>query len=148
MEQHTLVIREVQQEDLQVVAVLMDQLGYPVSEEDLRSRFAALQEHPDYQAYIAESDGNVVGMIGLIQELRFERDGKHVRIGALVVDENYRGGGIGKALLQAAESWAGTVGARAMALNSGNREERTGAHAFYRHMGYTAGSTGFVKLIQ
>ncbi|WP_411343604.1 GNAT family N-acetyltransferase [Paenibacillus sp. WLX1005] len=148
MEQHTLVIREAHQEDIPTLTILMDQLGYPVSEDDLRRRFTALQDHQDYQTYVAEADGEVVGMIGLIHQMRFERDGTHVRIGALVVDENVRGGGIGRALLQAAEGWAGTMGARAMTLNSGNREERNGAHDFYRHMGYEAGSTGFVKPLQ
>ncbi len=146
MEQ-TLVIREAHQEDIAALAVLMDELGYPVSEEDMNTRFLALQEHPDYQCYVAESDGEVIGMIGLIRELRFERDGVHVRIGSLVVREQQRGGGIGKALILAAEGWAGSVGARALALNSGNREERTGAHDFYRHLGYEATSTGFVKRI-
>ncbi|ANF98127.1 GNAT family N-acetyltransferase [Paenibacillus bovis] len=146
MEQ-TLVIREAHQEDIAALAVLMDELGYPVSEEDMNTRFLALQEHPDYQCYVAEADGEVIGMIGLIRELRFERDGVHVRIGSLVVREQHRGGGIGKALILAAEGWAGSVGARALALNSSNREERTGAHDFYRHLGYEGTSTGFVKRI-
>ncbi|WP_322923876.1 GNAT family N-acetyltransferase [Paenibacillus campi] len=147
MDQQTLIIREAKQEDVQALVDLMEQLGYPVTEDAFRNRFAALQEHEDYQMYIAESDGQVVGTIGLIRELRFERDGVHVRVGSLVVDEQYRGSGIGRSLLLAAEGWAGTVGARAMALNSGNREERTGAHNFYRHLGYTGTSTGFVKLL-
>ncbi len=145
MEQHTLVIREAKQEDIPSLTVLMDQLGYPVTEEDFHTRFNALQEHSDYQMYVAESDGEIVGTIGLIKELRFERDGMHVRVGALVVDDRYRGSGIGRALLLAAEGWAGTVGAHALTLNSGNREERTGAHEFYRHLGFTGTSTGFVK---
>ncbi len=148
MEQHTLVMREAKQEDIPRLVVLMDQLGYPVTEEDFRTRFAPIQEHSDYQTYVAESDGEVVGMIGLIKEMRFERDGIHVRVGSLVVDDRYRGSGIGRALLLAAEGWAGTVGAHALALNSGNREERTVAHAFYRHLGFTGTSTGFVKLLQ
>ena len=42
--------------------------------------------------------------------------------------------GMGKALLAAAEDWARQQGIRQMRLNSGI--DRTGAHAFYRHLGY------------
>ncbi|MDQ0270565.1 hypothetical protein [Cytobacillus purgationiresistens] len=36
-------------------------------------------------------------------------------------------------------------GAEAIALNSGNREERKAAHQFYKDNGYEIKSSGFVK---
>lgn len=145
MDNHTVVIREAHQQDISTLIILMEQLGYPTTEEAIKVRVEALQQHEDYQMFVAEVDEQVIGMIGLIRELRFERDGVHVRIGSLVVDEQHRGSGIGHSLIQAAEGWAGSVGAQAIALNSGNRDERAGAHQFYRKLGFEGLSTGFVK---
>ncbi|MFD2444155.1 GNAT family N-acetyltransferase [Bacillus sp. CGMCC 1.16607] len=64
---------------------------------------------------------------------------------AFVVDSAYRGKGVGRKLLQEAESWAVEQGAIEIGLNSGNREERKIAHQFYFNMGYEGKSTGFSK---
>ncbi len=145
MNNHTVIIREAHQQDIKPLVGLMEQLGYPTTEEVFKVRIDALEQHSDYQIFVAEVEEQVVGMIGLIRELRFERDGVHVRIGSIVVDEQYRGAGIGHSLVQAAEGWAASVGAQAIALNSGNRDERSGAHEFYRKLGFAGLSTGFVK---
>jgi GNAT superfamily N-acetyltransferase len=68
-----------------------------------------------------------------------------LRIMALVVDSRYQGRGIGKALVEEAEHWAKRQGAVAVALNSGNREQRQGAHRFYLKQGYVKKSVGFFK---
>ena len=44
--------------------------------------------------------------------------------------------GIGRALVQAAEQWAGEQGIAALRVNSGMA--RTNAHAFYRAMGFSS----------
>ncbi|MBQ6550863.1 MAG: GNAT family N-acetyltransferase [Lachnospiraceae bacterium] len=57
------------------------------------------------------------------------------RILGLAVDRTAQHQGIGRALLSHAEQWAKENGITAMRLNSG--AARTGAHAFYRAVGYT-----------
>ncbi len=42
----------------------------------------------------------------MVKGFYYELDGFYVRIVALVVDSNYRNKGIGKKLLEEAESWA------------------------------------------
>lgn len=84
-------------------------------------------------------------MAGLCTGLSNEYDGSYVRIAAFVVDLNYRRNGIGEKLIQQSESWARDQGAIVIALNSGNREERKGAHQFYLKMGYEVKSIGFGK---
>jgi GNAT superfamily N-acetyltransferase len=69
-------------------------------------------------------------------------------VGALVVHNAYRKMGLGKALLQKATDWANELGVKQLYLNSGNREERKDAHAFYQHLGFEPKSTGFVKTLQ
>lgn len=86
-------------------------------------------------------------MIGLVRCCFFEHNGLYIRIGALVVSENYRNRAIGKKLMAAAEIWAKENGANTILINSSNREQRTVAHAFYKSIGYEVKSSGFVKYL-
>jgi N-acetylglutamate synthase-like GNAT family acetyltransferase len=98
-------IRPALLEDVPAVVNLAGQLGYPVEIETMRSRLAAILEEPYKAVLLAESDGQVSGWIYLLagQELL---TGPTAEIGGLVVDENQRGHGIGKALLEQAQEWA------------------------------------------
>lgn len=138
-------IRKATINDIPEMVSLMEQLGYPTSVEKLALRFNAIEANPNYHTLVAELDGKVVGMAGLCTSLFYEYDGFYVRIVAFVVDSNCRRKGIGKKLIQEAERWAREQGAITIILNSGNREERKGAHQFYLSMGYAAKSVGFSK---
>ena len=52
----------------------------------------------------------------------------------IVIDAAYRGGGICKILMSAAESWASERGYDSVALYS--NVSRSGAHSFYQTLGY------------
>ena len=138
-------IRGANRDDIKALTFLMEQLGYPTTEEQMEGRFQAITAHPGYHTIVAEMDGHVVGMAGLCHSLFYEHDGCYVRISAFVVDSNYRRKGIGQKLLEAIECWAIEQGATALVLNSGNREERNAAHHFYRQQGFEGKSTGFSK---
>jgi GNAT superfamily N-acetyltransferase len=141
-------IREATVNDTEILALLMEQLGYPTTIESMKTRFKNIHSNPDYRTLLASYDGKIVGMIGLVKGYYYEMDGSYVRIVAFVVDSNYRGKGIGKKLLNEAESYARSIGARGILLNSGNRPERYRAHQFYKHMGYAEKSIGFVKRLR
>jgi len=55
-------------------------------------------------------------------------------IGGLVVEEGWRGSGIGRRLMQQAEQWAQEQGCWAMHVRSNILRER--AHRFYERLGY------------
>jgi len=131
--------------DVPRLAELMEQLGYKTSEEDMSLRFKNLEKDRNYHTLISKIEGKVVGMIGLHKGIFYERNGIYVRITAFVIDEEYRGKGIGRKLIQEAELWAKNQGALAIGLTSGNRKERELAHQFYRKMGYLDKSIGFGK---
>ena len=86
-------------------------------------------------------------MIGLLRNNYWEKNGIYIRVGALIVNKEYRKMGLGKALLQKSIDWAIELGAQQVILNSGNREERRDAHAFYQYLGFEPKTTGFVKTI-
>lgn len=77
----------------------------------------------------------------------YENNEDYIRIIAFVVHSKYRPQGIGKALIQEAEDWAIKKGVKKLALNSGNRSERDGAHKFYTNRGFVESATGFYKII-
>ncbi|MFT4413668.1 GNAT family N-acetyltransferase [Fredinandcohnia humi] len=138
-------IRKAEMKDVDRLAELMTQLGYPTSVEQMKQRFANMESNSDYHTLVALYDGNVVGVLGLLKGYYYELDGSYARIVAFVVDSTYRNKGIGKRLLNEAENWARRVGATGIGLNSGDRPERRDAHAFYRKMGYEDKSIGFAK---
>jgi len=127
---------------------LFDQLGYPVSEEELFLRLNALRGREDYAIRVAERDGKLIGMIAFHSERALLQPTCEVRVMALVVAEQERGSGIGSRLLAEAEEWARDRNASYMRLNSGIREERSKAHVFYRSYGYDSGSIGFSKKLR
>jgi len=71
----------------------------------------------------------------------------HAEVAALVVNENFRGHGIGKSLLQAAETWAKEKQVKLIRLRS--NVKRTDAHRFYLKEGYetSKASNLFTKLL-
>ncbi|WHY03388.1 GNAT family N-acetyltransferase [Neobacillus sp. DY30] len=116
-------IREAKINDVPDLVLLIEQLGYPTSVDNFKSRFNAIVDNPNYHTLVAELDGKIVGMAGLCTGLSYEYDGSYVRIVAFVVDLNYRRNGIGEKLIQQSESWAREQGANAIALNSLKKEK-------------------------
>jgi GNAT superfamily N-acetyltransferase len=147
MNENNCIIRQATEADVPALALLMNELGYPTTETEMQTRYEAFSSHADYKTWVAVYNNLVVGMIGLLRNIYFEKNGIYVRIGALVVNKEYRKMGLGKALLQKSIDWAIELGARQVVLNSGNREERRDAHAFYLHLGFEPKTTGFVKTI-
>ncbi|MFD2637940.1 GNAT family N-acetyltransferase [Piscibacillus salipiscarius] len=138
-------IRKATMEDVQGLAELMSELGYPTSYENMKQRYSKINQHPDYYTLVYEIEGQLVGMTGMIRAFRYEDDYSYVRIVSMVVKEFARGKGIGYELLKASESWAKGQGCHMVTLNSGNREERSKAHEFYKRNGFVGSATGFYK---
>ncbi|OQP67324.1 hypothetical protein A3860_02935 [Niastella vici] len=144
---NNILIRPAKEEDVAALASLMNELGYPTTVAEMQARYNGLQHHPDYATWIAVCNNQVAGMIGLVRNIYYEKNGIYISVGALVVYKAYRKLGLGKALLQKATDWAIELGAGHILLNSGNRDERKEAHAFYQHLGFEPKTTGFVKTL-
>lgn len=140
------VIRKAVPGDVESLATLMGELGYPTYSDSMRARLVRIFEHPAYRTLVAESEGLVVGMIGLETGHYYEMDGGYARISALVVNSSHRRLGVGYALIRAAESEAGRAGASHIFLNSGIT--RPGAHAFYEGSRYEVTGYRFSKWLQ
>ncbi len=132
-------IRPATKDDAPGIARLVTQLGYPATQAEIESRLAPILAHPDYAMWVAEESGRVIGLTGVLVHLALEYDGFYGRLLGLVVEEAYRGQGIGRRLLDQTEQWLQERGVNKLTLTSG--KQRTEAHKFYRRLGYA--ETGF-----
>jgi GNAT superfamily N-acetyltransferase len=132
-------IRPATKDDAPGIARLVTQLGYPATQAEIESRLAPILAHPDYAMWVAEDSGRVIGLTGVFVHLALEYDGFYGRLLGLVVEEAYRGRGIGRRLLDQTEQWLQERGVNKLTLTSG--KQRTEAHKFYRRLGYA--ETGF-----
>ena len=116
------------------IAVLSGQLGYPSSAASVRLRLRNLLARRDHAVWVAEIDGgNVAGWIHVFVKQLLESD-REVEIGGLVIDEIFRGQGVGKALVERAERWAKARRLKSVYVRS--NIVRNDAHAFYQKLGY------------
>lgn len=138
-------IRESRQSDNHALAQLMGELGYPTSLDSMRKRMEAIESNPMNGTFVAEMDNLIVGMIGLRLNNNYEYDDSIVQVVSLVTRADYRGMGIGGALILHAEEWAQARGASAMTLTSGIQPERAAAHEFYKSKGFDINGYRFSK---
>ncbi|PSL43234.1 ribosomal protein S18 acetylase RimI-like enzyme [Salsuginibacillus halophilus] len=138
-------IRQAATRDVKQIAQLLEQLGYPTTIERLHQRIKVIEAHPNHDIFVCETQEGIVGMIGLNTGLFYVQDGSYVQISALVVDQNHRGQGIGKKLLEEAEQWADKKGAAVTTLNIDKHVEHRTPQQFYTKMGYERESIFFSK---
>lgn len=129
------VIRRAQQLDSTSIAHLAGQLGYAVNQIDVTSRLPALQEPSDV-VLVVELNSNkaVIGWAHVRQVPSSLLSEQAAELIALVVDEKYRGRGIGQSLLEACELWAQRNSFKSLRLRSNIK--RLEAHRFYERAGY------------
>jgi GNAT superfamily N-acetyltransferase len=132
---NALTIRPACTTDIERLAELAAQLGYPSTPEQTQRRLANLFDKPEENAVIvAETGGRVIGWVH-VHLYSLLVDDPEAEIGGLVVGEAFRGQKAGAALMQAAESWAKGKGCPSVYLRSNTL--RTRAHEFYKRLGYT-----------
>src|ERR1700744_4102695 len=98
-------IRDATSIDLKEISLLISELGYVTSVQEMKVRFDMISNHSDYKTIVAIVDGEIVGMAGLCKGLFYEMNGMYMRILALVVKQKNRKQNIGKLLMAASESW-------------------------------------------
>ncbi|MDR1832495.1 MAG: GNAT family N-acetyltransferase [Fusobacteriaceae bacterium] len=91
------------------------------------------------QVYVARDAGRIVGSCYICVIPNLSHNGRSIGyIENVVTDENYRRRGIGRELIGRALAWAKAQNCYKAVLESGIA--RTGAHAFYRALGFDEAS--------
>lgn len=126
-------IREARKEDyLAICKICTEDLGYECRPELVLSRLESLDKNRE-RVFVADIDGVVVGFVHVEKYIVLYCE-SIVNIQGLAVAHNFRKMGLGRNLMKSAETWAADNGIHLVRLNSGIT--RTGAHEFYRNIGY------------
>jgi GNAT superfamily N-acetyltransferase len=132
-------IRAMAPADAPRVAALLGQLGYPSEAKSVPARLLRMAGERLTVAVVAESGGQVTGLAAGQISWAIHADEAQAWLMALVVDEQARDSGIGRALVAHVEAWTKAQGAHKISLPTATRREA--AHQFYEHLGYV--KTGY-----
>lgn len=135
-------IRLATTQDVEAIAILSHQLGYPVSTIAIEQRLDQILSDSNHIIYVATGrDNRGIAWIHAYTYRSLLTD-FHAEIGGLVVTESDRGTGIGRQLLHQVESWAKTRGCQSILVRS--NIVRSAAHRFYQKCGYSQVKTSLV----
>ena len=143
-------VREASVDDWPAVAALLAELGRPDArdtdeEAEHAQEFTRYLGRDDTIALVADRAGEVVGFVDVEFRHRLNFLAPQAWIPDLVVAEDARGTGAGRALLEAAEQHARARGCWGMSLESATWREAS--HAFYEHVGWSATGKAFSRLL-
>ena len=125
-------VRTLKKEDALRVAELIKQLTKNIVEpENLVSRLEKMADPKNYQYFVAEVDGKVMGFAGLCWYL-IPSKGLVAWVEEVVVDEAARGQGLGKKLMNKLLELAQTKGCAVVKLTTGN----PAARGLYEKLGF------------
>jgi len=129
----SLILRAMADADLERVAGLSDQLGYPIDLATLRENVARVRERADHGLFVAaDPERGAVGWTH-VHAVHTVDAGSWAEIGSLVVDSACRRLGVGRALMAEVERWArGRTFDRLRVRSNILRDE---SHRFYPGVG-------------
>jgi GNAT superfamily N-acetyltransferase len=130
------IIRKATILDVPAILPLIEQLGYPTSEDEFRLRFQKFTQNLGYGVAVASIDSQVVGCVAWSKSELLILAKTRFNIEALVVNEQHRGKGIGKKLMVFVEEVASTFSPIVIDVTSGVRRAKEGTHEFYKRLGY------------
>ena len=134
-------VRDARPKDAEAIATLITALGYEASAPDVRKRLAALRKDGG-EALVVER-GALLGIVTIANLTVLHRPLAVGRLTLLVVDEEARGQGLGKALVAEAEARLKARGCGMIEVTSNRKRAR--AHEFYESLGYERTSYRFAK---
>jgi GNAT superfamily N-acetyltransferase len=142
---HQIEVRKAITADYDAIAGLLEQLGYPTTSAQVPARLDRLTGDGRATVFVAQREGKVVGLatVHVLSVLNRNRDVAWLT--ALVVDASIRKSGIGRALVEAVESFARQAGCERLSVTT--HEQLTDAHAFYLGVGLQQTGRRFGKML-
>jgi len=126
-------VRSIIEQDAESVNALSAQLGYIMPIGQTLANIKSVLATRGHTAFVAIHENKIIGWIGVAEALQIE-SAPFCEIRGLVVDENYRGYGVGKLLIERVRQWAKETGNNTLRLRT--NMIRMEAHLFYRHVGF------------
>lgn len=138
-------IRQYNSSDIVQFTELMEDLGYPSSLEEMKTRMRNIESNPNYFTFVAILNDTVVGMAGITLHTTYTNNNVKTQLTSLVTKKEFRGQGIAKKLVKYIEEWAQSNNSDFIYLLSGISEKRMKAHELYKYLGYDITGYRFVK---
>lgn len=130
--------------DAQRLVPLLAALGYPVDKAIVERNLREFNQYPEiYCVFVATVGITVAGVAMGQMTPMLQHERPLGRISTLTVDEEQRGLGVGRRLLQAVERWFAARGVTRLEITSA--EHRHDGHAFLRQLGFREKRLRFVK---
>jgi len=129
-------IRKAKRSDIQQIAHLCGQLGYPSSPAQIAARLRQIKPASKHAVFVAELQDAPKGVVGWLHVsiAHLLESDMRAEVNGLIVAEGQRSAGAGAKLLAAAESWARKHGCQGMNVRSNVIRDR--AHKFYERQNY------------
>lgn len=144
-----LAIRDAHEGDVPALLRLVRQLDPPEEAPSEAAALASLRvigKQPGMRIVVAEDRDGVIGAVMLAVLPNLTHGGRPwAQMENLVVDEDHRSRGVGRALMAWCEDEAREAGCYKLQFQSRNR--RRAAHRFYRNLGYRALTVGFRRYL-
>jgi GNAT superfamily N-acetyltransferase len=145
----SLTLREIREDDFGAASRLVAEMGphrspLPDRMDAVERAYREIVRRPSDGSLIAERDGAAIGICTLEIRTTLRRDAPEAWVPELVVTEQFRGQGIGRALLERVLQTARDRGAQRAVLESG--AQRATAQALYRSVGFEAAGSVFTLL--
>ena len=126
-------IRSISEQDAEAINALSTQLGYTMPIEQTLANITSVLGTRGHNAFVAIFENRIIGWIGVAEALQIE-SAPFCEIRGLIVDERYRGQGIGKLLIEKVNQWSKETGNKALRLRC--NMTRKEAHLFYQNLGF------------
>ncbi len=127
-------IRKMEVNDADVVANLLEQMGYPSTLGFLPHRIAEMNNCERESLLVVEDEGHVIAFISVHFIPQIALEGDFARISYFTVDQDIRSKGVGRLVEEHVIALAKRRGCDRIELHSHSR--RTDAHRFYFRQGY------------
>ena len=134
-----MIIRTATENDLPDILYLYAQPGMDngktVTPDAAKGIFLKMKKYPDYNVYVAEIDGIIVGTFALaIMDNLAHMGSKSGLIEDVVVSESHRRQGVGKKMMERAVEFCKEKSCYKAVLSS--NAKRNDAHEFYKKLGF------------
>jgi GNAT superfamily N-acetyltransferase len=139
-------IRPARIADVEAVAPLLGELGYPASEDQARRRLGRLLDDDAARVWVAADGDAVVGLVAMRSFWVLERDEPNARLLDIVVRGDRRGSGVGARLVAEVVAEAERRGCYRVEVMSG--AARRDAHRFYEACGFAERPKRFVRVLR
>jgi GNAT superfamily N-acetyltransferase len=129
-----LTVRSAILDDAPDLARLSGLLGYPAEASSVEDRLSRLLASTTDAVFVAQlGSGAVAGWVHAAEQELLE-SGRRCEILGLIVDQERRGAGVGRALVEQVEDWARSRNLEQIAVRSNVLRQES--HPFYERMGY------------